>query len=143
MPSRRKTHDRPAEYIELKARCPDTGDFKDVKIGTSLVEHYLKHDPIRSYELQQRIVTQVLLNPAAIFEGVRVYEEGGFCYAGVPSHAVTKKGERRPPYPGKVFCVYVSPHSCVYLWGWDISDPDQSDYPEKHSGRYGKRIWPH
>jgi len=80
--------------MELKARCPVTGKFKKVKIGTNLIEVYLKHDPIRLYELKHNIVTQILLNPAVIFEGVRVYEEGGFCYTGVPSHAVTKKEDK-------------------------------------------------
>ena len=94
MSKRRKTYDRPAEYMELKARCPVTGKFKKVKIGTNLIEVYLKHDPIRLYELKHNIVTQILLNPAVIFEGVRVYEEGGFCYTGVPSHAVTKKEDK-------------------------------------------------
>jgi hypothetical protein len=106
-------------YYELKAKCPKTGGVTQYRLYEEVVLNVVKHEPgFKYYELAGdgeegqpppgSSVAEVLLRPTVIFDGVREYESGGYCYCGTPSQSWSNKGAKLPPRPGRVFVVFVS-----------------------------------
>jgi hypothetical protein len=138
-------------YFPIPALCGHTGKQKLVKLMATDATKVMKFGPqARYYELAGdrtdsttgSPVQQVLLNPHAIFEGVRDHQSGGLCYCGSPTCAYTNDGAKIPPVPDKVFCVYLSPLERLFEWGWEISDPDYPGLPLGWKTRYKVQLWP-
>ena len=138
-------------FHPIIARCPKTGKEKTVKLMASDATRFVKYGPpVRIHEVigdrtdptTGSPVQQVLLNPTAIFGGVREHQKGGHCYCGLPTCAYTNAGAKIPPVPNKVFCVYVNPGEKLFEWGWEQADPDDPMIPLGWNSRYQERIWP-
>jgi len=91
-------------------------------------------------------VRWALLHPRAVFLGVRdlerdVSEDKWLCYVATPSHAYDRKtGEKRPPWPGEVFLVFVTEERVVYNWYWCESDGRKSHLPADYETRFLKDV---
>lgn len=91
-------------------------------------------------------VRWALLNPCAIFRGVRddqkdLDEDGWLCYVATPNHAYDHKtGSRRPAWEGEVFTVYVTDEEIIYGWRWYKADAINPQLPEDYENRFSKRL---
>ena len=85
------------------------------------------------------------MNPIAIFRGVReldreISEDDWLCYVARPKHAYDYvTGEKRPPWPGEVFLVFITDERVLYLWYWTNCDPCKSDLPADYETRFLER----
>lgn len=92
-----------------------------------------------------RIMPAILINPTAIFEGLRrdddedKYGYGWRCYCGVPANSYRRDGTQAPPYPGQVYLVFVNDENVIYNWRWEKSDPDDPRLPIDHTNRFRTR----
>ena len=140
-------------YYPIPALCPITGNKKEVKLTQELAQKVLKFGPqARYYEVvgdrtdvtTGSPVQQVLLNPTAVFAGVREHQQGGMCYCGQPTCAYTNGGAKIPPVPGMVFLAYVNPRDELFEWRWDQADQNHAELPVDydHPNRFKVRIWP-
>ena len=114
-----------ARHLPLTARCHETGDTKTVRLPADVALKIVKYGPeSKFYELrgdssplmEGSSVAEVLLDPVAIFGGIREHQGGGFCYAGKASQRWTNGGARCPPPPAMVFAVYLNARYEVYEW---------------------------
>ena len=70
------------------------------------------------------IVPEILLNPTAIFEGLRRDEDedrtgfGWRCFCGIPQNSYRADGTTAPPYPAQVYLVFVNDERVAYNWRW-------------------------
>src|SRR5690606_36045953 len=92
------------------------------------------------------IVPFILLNPTAVFEGLRQDEDedrsgvGWRCYCGIPENAYRRDGSSRPSYPGQVYLVFVNDEQVAYNWRWEKADPEDFQLPNGHETRFKKRL---
>lgn len=142
MARQEKIH-RAKEYIPIKGKSPFGEGEDEFHIGTDTIDEYLKHWPERFYALKGSNVTQVMLNPVAIFSGIRDYEEGGMCYIGVPTYSFTKNGEQRPAPPNMAFIVVLNSYNNIYEWRWIEENADSEDFPENllKTRNFKELIW--
>lgn len=140
-----------AAHYPLPALDPLTGRTKTVRLMAELADRILRYGPRQRYfevagdradETTGSPVQQVLREPVAVFCGIREHQHGGTCYTGCPSCAYTNGGSKVPPWPGKVFCVYVNPRDHLFEWRWEPADPDEPGVPLGHQDRFKERIWP-
>ena len=140
-------------YYPLPALDPASGGTKKVRLMTDLADQVLRYGPRQRYHeivgdrqdpTTGSPVQQILTKPAAVFGGVCEHQQGGVCYTGLPSCAYTNSGSKVPPFPEKVFCVYVNPQDKVYEWGWEQADPDTVGLPlgYQDTKRFKEQLWP-
>lgn len=87
-------------------------------------------------------VDEVLREPSAVFEGVREFQDGGWCYCGIPSRRWFNSGSSGPPPPGMVFTVFVSPRGHVFEWRWERCDELHRTWPKDYAVRFtGGVVW--
>jgi len=134
-------YDRPRSYAPLKAKDPESENELDVKISTELIDECFKYYALKYYELLHRCVHTTLLNPEAIFGGLRDYEIGGYCYTCQLSYAVTYDGNIIDPHERKVFLVYMTKSICVFDWTLEHEDPEMNGFPVGHATRFKREIW--
>ncbi len=141
------------KHSQVPALDPATAGQKIVKLRDELLLRYLKQGPEHKfYEVtgdrtdptSGSPLQQVLAKPRAVFSGVRDYEQGGYCYCGLPTAAYTNGGSKVPPRPGMIYCVYVDPRDWVYEWGWEVPDEIEVSLPEDYDApeRFERMIWP-
>lgn len=90
----------------------------------------------------QRVVPEVVLRPAAVFEGLR--REGslstGRAYSGRPASAFDNRGQPVPLPEGKCYVVFVTPRGSVYDWDW--VPEGSAGVPKDWEKRFGRQVWP-
>jgi hypothetical protein len=130
----------------LKAVDPHDGGHWDVLITHDKMDWISKKGNGASLELADT-VRWSLLNPRSLRRGVRdldreISEDNWLCYCATPRHAYDHKtGEKRPPWEGEVFLVYVTEDRFVYLWYWDKCDNLVSHLPRDFESRFIEQIF--
>ena len=117
-----------------------TGGMWQVFLPTSVVDELFKRLGNDFWNLLL-CAKPVLDNPKRIFEGVRDYEEGGWCYVGIPDEISPAEKVKAPFPPGFVYAVYVNPEREVYWWCLEKSAKDDPLCPEDWQERYGSLKW--
>lgn len=63
------------------------------------------------------------------------------CYVGLPDRAYDyESGQRREPWPGLVYLVYVNASMFVYSFVWAKADPDVPYLPVAHDTRFKEKL---
>lgn len=133
------------KYLTLEAVDPATGSKCEVLISFDRMQVVARRSMGQAKECG-RIVPQILQQPTAIFEGLRLDEDedrqgyGWRCYCGIPEHAYHADGAERPPYPGQVYLVFVNDKQVAYNWRWERADPDDPRLPESHQQRFKRKL---
>lgn len=100
-----------------------------------LTKGLFKNDPVGYQNLSA--AQQVLENPLAIYEGIRDYTAGGFCYVGRPDTWHIKENVESS-FPAKfLFCVYVNSRMCAYTFRAELAEDIQSS-----ERRFKNKLWP-
>ena len=95
-------------------------------------------------------VSEILEQPAAIFEGLRKEEDdhkgpdgaGWWCYAGIPStRFVDYGGGARKPADNEVFLVFVTDRDVAYNIRWEKVELNQEWLRADHPERFQRRIY--
>lgn len=98
-----------------------------------------KYSPV-DYE-NLRAAKHVLENPKRIFFGVRVFNQGGWCYAGRPAEWC-KMARAVVPFPkDKVFAVYLNLNMHVYECRAEYAATDDPLCPRGWQERYRGLTW--
>jgi hypothetical protein len=130
-------------YYEIETIDPKNpaGRRINVFLPLDLAIKFLKTRRTRYMNLT--CAKQVLNNPQRIFEGIREYEQGGWCYAGKPTEWYVGDVAEVPFPDGLVFAVYVNRRLEVYHWRAEKCDRDDRFCPIDWRTRYGGgMIWP-
>ena len=133
------------EYLTLEAVDPVTGSKCEVLISYDRMQVVARRSMGHAKECGH-IVPQILQQPTAIFEGLRLDEDedrqgyGWRCYCGIPEHAYHSDGSERPPYPDQVYLVFVNDEHVAYNWRWERADPDDPRLPESHQQRFKRKL---
>jgi hypothetical protein len=80
-------------------------------------------------------------NTERIFYGVRVFNQGGWCYTGRPGEWYIKEGIVVPFPKDKIFAVYVNPRMRVYECRAERAADDDPLAPIDWLTRYGGLTW--
>lgn len=133
----------PKGFITVPARHPENPDDDDTTIDAlipkELVHGYWKTNPGKVYRLEA--AKEVLEAPARIYQGVREFNEGGWCYVGRP-HQYAMKPDIWVPVPEHlVFAVYLNPHYHVYEWRCEKTAKGDRFAPIDWQDRYGGVSW--
>ncbi len=129
----------------LQAFDPDSGNTHDVTISFERL-HTISQRGMGHTKECCFTVPAILLEPNAIFEGIRSDEDeyhdgnGWRCYCGIPRCAYYPDGAERAAYPGKVYLIFINHENVVYNWRWDLMDPDNYELPKNHKIRFEKRL---
>lgn len=113
--------------------------FVNAVIPGDLYQHYFKTNEAKYRNLVA--ADFVLRNPTLIFEGVREYQEGGWCYVGRPASYFLRPKIEVPLPPGFVFAAYLNPVRRLYEWRLEPAESDNSPYPKAHEDRYKRLAW--
>ena len=99
-----------------------------------LIARYYTFYPVR-YE-NFRAAKLTLERPLRIFSGVRVLNEGGWCFTGRPKMWYTKETVIAPFPDGLIYAVYLNPRYYVYECRAEIAAKDDRECPEDWQNRY-------
>ncbi|MBN1488454.1 MAG: hypothetical protein JXA69_00935 [Phycisphaerae bacterium] len=122
----------------INPKDPD-GPWTGVTIPGFLIERCYKDNPTRYQNF--RVVKTVLDDPKRIFSGVRVYNQGGWCYTGRPEQWHIRE-QVTAPFPAHlVFAVYLNPNMVVYEFRAEVADEEDPMSPRGWQDRYGGLIW--
>jgi len=106
--------------------------------GTYTLRLY-KNSPV-DYE-NLRAPKYVLEDPKRIFFGVRVFNQGGWCYTGHPAEWCIRERIIVPFSKDRVFAVYVNPNMRVYECRAEYADPQDPACPIQWQQRYRGLTW--
>jgi hypothetical protein len=132
-------------YSSLDAIDPNDGGKWQVLLSNSKMDWVAAQGHGAAMELADT-VRWTLLHPRAIFRGVRdldkeVEEDNWLCYVSTPNHCYDHKtGERRPPWDGEIFMVFVTEERVVYNWYWDECDRQDVNLPTDHENRFIEKV---
>ncbi len=133
-------------YSSLDAIDPSDGGKWQVLLQDGKMDYVAAQGLGAAMELADT-VRWALLHPRALFRGIRdperdIAEDNWLCYVAAPGHAYDHKtGQKRPPWPGEVFLVFVTDERVVYTWYWCESDPQQSHLPMDYENRFTDKVW--
>jgi hypothetical protein len=82
----------------------------------------------------------VLLSPKLIFGGVRIFQQGGWCFVGTPSSVHLRENITVPLAPDVVYGVYLNPRLHVYEWRAEPRESPGSLFPKDWNDRYVKGL---
>ena len=101
--------------------------------------HLYKYHPVQYENL--RAAKVVLEAPSRIFNGVRAFNEGGWCFTGRPENWTI--AERiTAPFPDKlVFAVYLNQGFLVYECRAEPAAEDDPLSPKGWQDRYSALVW--
>ena len=116
-----------------------TGAKIDVIFPGAYTLRLYKDSPV-DYE-NLRAAKYVLENPKRVFFGVRVFNQGGWCYTGRPAEWCIKERVIVPFPKDKVFAVYVSLRMYVYECRSEYIDPNDALCPVDWQKRYRGLTW--
>jgi hypothetical protein len=94
------------------------------------------------------LVPATLRRPSAVYEGLMRDEDedrgsgapGWLCYVSQPGQAYNRDGSTRPPYPNRVFLVFVNQDRIAYNWFWAECDPRDENLPIGYAERFKKQV---
>ena len=128
--------------VPTRAKDPEDpagGKIVDITFPGVLLTRWFAEAQVRVWNVKP--AQSVLLDPDAVFAGVRTYNQGGWCYVGRPAmHFVRPNIEVSLP-PGHVFAVYVNPARLAYQWRLEVADPEDSRLPVDWTSRYDDILW--
>jgi hypothetical protein len=131
----------PSDCAPIEALDPNTGKTRHLYVRQAKIQATAKRGMGPARELAY-VVPWAVQNPSAIFRGVR--EEGEsqwLCFVARPQDAYDyKTGERRAPWLGQVFLVFVDDDRIIYNWRWDKADLNQPDLPLDYVDRFEERL---
>jgi|DewCreStandDraft_4_1066084.scaffolds.fasta_scaffold121423_2 hypothetical protein len=104
-----------------------------------LILMYYKYYPVRYENL--RAAKFVLENPERIFNGVRQFNEGGWCFTGRPRIWHVKEDVTVPFPDDLVFAVYLNSRFVVYECRAERAATDDPNCPEDWQNRYSGLVW--
>ncbi len=116
-----------------------TGPKIGVEIPADLYLRYYKYSPIQYENL--RAVKYVLDHPQRIFWGIREFNEGGWCYVGIPEEWHVRQDVIAPFPKNKVFAVYINPLRRLFEYGAEPADPEDPMSPIGWKDRYRGLKW--
>ena len=130
-----------ARNFQIKVINPydPQGEQIDAIIPASLYVKWYKDSATDYWNLET--AKEVLEHPHRIFERVRVYEQGGFCYVGKPVHWYIRPACRVPVLPKRVFAVYLNPNMRLYEARLEFAAEDDPYSPINWQDRYGALLW--
>jgi hypothetical protein len=132
-------------YTSLDAIDPRDGGSWQVLLQDSKMDYVASQGHGAAMELAD-IVRWALRHPTAIYRGIRdlerdISEDDWLCYVTVPQHAYDHKtGDKRPPWVGEVFLVFVTDERIVYCWYWCECDGQQTHLPTDHENRFADKV---
>jgi hypothetical protein len=91
------------------------------------------------------MVPFTLQHPVGIFEGLKEDADedprglGWYCYCSTPSYSYDENGKQIPPFPGRVFLVFVNRDKVAYNWYYDRVDASDQRFPERFETRFQRR----
>jgi hypothetical protein len=88
-----------------------------------------------------RAAKHVLENPKRIFFGVRMFNQGGWCFTGCPVSWWIKERVEVPFPKDKVFAVYLNPNMRVYECRAEYADAVDPLCPVDWQKRYRGLTW--
>lgn len=88
-----------------------------------------------------RAAKHILENVRAIFTGVRVFNQGGWCYTGRPIEWCIREDVTAPFPEHLVYAVYINPRYYLYEWRAEKADPNDESCPYDWRRRYEALIW--
>ena len=128
-------------FLVVQGLDPSGAGPCEFKISLKRVEHLNIHGPHHKY-YELISASEVLKAPMLIFEGLqREGQETGLCYVGRPKRHGGNWSA--PPYPMKVFLVFVTKEKTIFEWRWEKQDPEKPGFPLDSRARFGKAIWKH
>ena len=116
-----------------------TGPKIDAIFPAAYLLRLYKYSPV-DYE-NLRAAKYVLENPKRIFFGVRVFNQGGWCYTGHPAGWYIKERAIVPFPKDRVFAVYVNPNLQVYECRAEYTDAVDPLCPVDWQNRYRGLTW--
>lgn len=130
-----------ADNFKLAARNPEDpdGQLVDIIIPGSYYERLYKISSVKYENL--RAAKYVLENTAAIFAGVREFDDGGWCYVGKPPDWFIKPNIEVPFPDDRVFAVYINPNLRIYEHRAEYASEDDCRFPKDWKNRYQGLIW--
>ena len=131
----------PSDHVPIKAQDPRGEETTTYRFNKSLLDKIQRYGHDRLY-YNMTMIQKVLLNPFAIFEGLkRENLEGGLCYSGVPSEMQWDEKVRVPFEKRKVFLVFINDKSEIFNWRIEIEHKKDKGFPENHKTRFDKVLW--
>ena len=134
--------------LRYAAFHPNTTPFT-VRVTRQKLHHWASLGEWRLRELEVS-VSEVLEQPAVIFEGLRKEEDdnkgpdgaGWWCYAGIPStRFVDYGGGARKPAENEVLLVFVTDREVAYNIRWEKVEFNQEWLRAEHPERFQRRIY--
>lgn len=80
-------------------------------------------------------------HPQRIFWGIREFNEGGWCYVGIPEEWHVRQDVIAPFPKNKVFAVYINPLRRLFEYGAEPADPEDPMSPIGWKDRYRGLKW--
>lgn len=108
-------------------------------IPYQLYSEYYTFQPAQYENL--RAAKHVLENPLRIFSGVRVFNEGGWCFTGRPQSWYIREAVTAPFPETLIFAVYLNPRHYVYECRAEYAAQDDKECPKNWQNRYKALIW--
>lgn len=116
-----------------------TGPKVQAILHRSLYLRLYKYRPV-DYE-NLRGVIAVLENPERIFEGLRLENEGYWCFVGKPEKWFVKE-DSEESFPGdKVFAVYLNNRMYVFDFAAEEVDGEDALSPKNWKDRFTRLAW--
>jgi hypothetical protein len=116
-----------------------TGPQIEAIIPYRLISRYYTLYPVRYENL--RAAKHVLDKPLRIFSGVRVFNEGGWCFTGRPSNWYIRESVTASFPETLIFAVYLNPRYYVYECRAENAAQDDKECPDDWQNRYKGLIW--
>jgi hypothetical protein len=127
-------------YHKIQAIDPHDGKFWDVRVSLERVRHITSRSRGQAMELAH-IVPEVLLQPTAIFQGVRDEgEKDWLAYCGLPSHSFDRHGDRRLLREDSFYFIFINADRVVYNFRWDMGRSGNSRFPANWEDRFLKKV---
>lgn len=129
----------------IRAIDPSNGSVRPVFVSLEFASRIAKQGAGKAMEFKE-VVTESLLSPTAIFQGLRldhpeIDEDDWFCYVARPEYAYDyKTSHRRAAWFGEVMLICVTSDWVVYNWNWYKSDPNNPNLPIDFETRFRKRV---
>ena len=115
------------------------GPKADCTIPGYLTERHYKCNPTKFNNLL--MARTVLDAPLLVFEGVREFNEGGWCFVGRPGQYYLREDVMVPLSDGRVFAVYLNPQLILYEWRLEYAQAPATPFPRGHADRYRRLAW--
>lgn len=116
-----------------------TGKRIEAVIPSDLSLKWYKYSPVKYENL--RAVRAVLDDPKRIYTGIRVINEGGFCYVGRPETWYIKEDTEVPFPKNRVFAVYLNDRMCIYDFTAEYIDSEDPLSPRDWKNRFMGLLW--